>query len=95
MQVVAKVRGLFVEALLRHECLGLQVNTVLVVEPDDTQAQPLIQHHPPADVGADLRHQGIEGTIAANARQARQRQRLARRRAERLASGPHIDQLCT
>ncbi|MNN52738.1 hypothetical protein D3C81_1674540 [compost metagenome] len=60
MQVVSQVRGFFIETFLRHERLGLQMHTILLIKPDDAKAQPLIQHHTPADISADRGHQGIE-----------------------------------
>lgn len=60
MQVVAEVRSLFIKTLLWHECMGFQVHAILLIEPHDAQAQPFVQHHPAADIGADLGDQGVE-----------------------------------
>ncbi|MNQ80024.1 hypothetical protein D3C85_949880 [compost metagenome] len=94
VQVMPQVSRFLIEALLRHEGLGFQVYTLLFVKAHDAQAQPFVQYHPRPDVRADLRHQRIEGTVAADTGQARQRQRLAGVVAEGCA-GPGVDQLRT
>ncbi|MNP47711.1 hypothetical protein D3C76_1417770 [compost metagenome] len=70
VQVMAQIGRFLIEALLWQKGLGFKVYTVLFINMHDAQAQPFVEHHPRADVRADLGHQGIKRSLAASTRQA-------------------------
>jgi len=77
VQVVAEIEGLFVEAFAGHKGLCIQAHTVFVVQADDPQPQPLIQHHTRADIAVHTGHQAFKRQLTAFTGKARQGQGAA------------------
>jgi hypothetical protein len=75
VEVAAEEIGELVEPLAGDEGGGVEVDTVIVVDPDQPQPQPIVEQRPRPNVGADRFDQAVEGRARRGT--PRQGQRLA------------------